>query len=64
MLIGDDFNKKGKNILKELVRLTEGDTNAKVPVKKLNETFNFERNEMKNLLEYLESKDCLTIATI
>lgn len=64
MLIGDDFNKKGKNILKELAVLTGGDTDAQVPVKKLNESFDFERNEMKNLLEYLESKECLKIATI
>ncbi len=64
MLIGDDFNKKGKNILKELAELTGKDTEVKIPVQKLNEVFNYERNEMKNLLEYLESKECLKIATI
>ena len=64
MLIGGDFNKKGKQLLSALAELSSGDTGTKISVKELNGTLNFGRNEIKNLLEYLESKECLEIATI
>jgi len=64
MLIGGDFNKKGKELLKRLKEVTEGNTNSQVSVEDLNENLRFDRNEIKNLLEYLENKECVKIATI
>ena len=64
MLIGGDFNKKGKQLLSALAELCEGDTDVDIPVKQLNENLEFGRNEIRNLLEYLENKECLVISTI
>ena len=64
MLIGGDFNKKGKDLLKELNHLSKGDTDTQVAVQVLNDVLEFDRNEIKNLLEYLENKECVKIATI
>ena len=64
MLIGGDFNKKGKDLLKQLNNLSKGDTDTQVAVQVLNDVLEFDRNEIKNLLEYLENKECVKIATI
>lgn len=64
MLIGGDFNKKGKDLLRELESLTHGNVNSQIEVEMLNDALNYDRNEIKNLLEYLENKECVKIATI
>ncbi len=64
MLIGGDFNKKGKKLLKELATLSAHQTDVQIVVNELNEALGFERNEVKNLLEYLENKECVKIETI
>lgn len=64
MLIGGDFNKKGKELLRQLHSLSEGDAEQQVTVQDLNASLQYERNEIKNLLEYLENKECVKIATI
>ncbi|MEQ9266658.1 MAG: hypothetical protein RLN81_15620 [Balneolaceae bacterium] len=64
MLIGGDFNKKGKKLLQKLLELSEGETEAQISVEALNEAFKHERKEIRNLLEYLESTGCVKINTI
>lgn len=64
MLIGGDFNEKGKALLKELFRMSGGDTKSQVKVQDLNSVLDYERNEVKNLLEYLQDKDLAKIETI
>lgn len=64
MLIGGDFNKKGKELLKKLFELSEGDTEVQISVEALNAAFKHERKEIRNLLEYLESTACVKINTI
>ncbi len=64
MLIGGDFNKKGKQLLKELADQSNHQTDVKVTVNNLNDVLGFDRNEVKNLLEYLENKECVKIETI
>lgn len=64
MLIGGDFNKKGKKLLQKLLELSEGETEAQISVEALNKVFKHERKEIRNLLEYLESTGCVKINTI
>lgn len=64
MLIGGDFNKKGKKLLQKLLELSKGETEAQVSVEALNKAFKHERKEIRNLLEYLESTGCVKINTI
>lgn len=64
MLIGGDFSKKGKKLLIELNRLSKGEIHNQIPVQLLNKTLNLDRNEIKNLLEYLENKGCVKLTTI
>ena len=64
MLIGGDFNKKGKALLKVLAELSEFNTDIKITVIDLNNELNYDRNEIKNILEYLENKECVIIETI
>lgn len=64
MLIGGDFNKKGKQLLKELSNQSDGRTDVKITVKTLSDVLGYDRNELKNLLEYLENKECVKIETI
>ncbi|HCD51876.1 MAG TPA: hypothetical protein DEQ34_05485 [Balneolaceae bacterium] len=64
MLIGGDFNKKGVQLLKTLSEMSQKDIDADVAVGDLNRALKFDRNEIKNLLEYLENKECVQIKTI
>ena len=64
MLIGGDFNKKGKHLLKELANQSDHQIDVQITVNELNEILGFDRNEVKNLLEYLENKECVKIETI
>lgn len=64
MLIGGDFNKKGKELLKKLFELSKGDVEIQISVEDLNEVFDHDRKEIRNLLEYLESTGCVKINTI
>lgn len=64
MLIGGDFNKRAKELLIALSELSDQNPNAKVAVEKLAEHFELDRAELKSMLEYLESKKLIYIATI
>ncbi|MBO6586657.1 MAG: hypothetical protein JJ953_11170 [Gracilimonas sp.] len=64
MLIGGDFNSRAKQLLLQLGELCEKDTDKKIPVEELAEELEVDRAELKNLLEYLENKELINIASI
>lgn len=64
MLLGGDFNTKAKQLLVLLATLSENNPEEKVPVKDLVDELDLDRSEFKNLLEYLDNKELITIATI
>lgn len=64
MLIGGDFNSKAKQLLALLADLSNHDPTTKVEVQNLVTELKLDRTELKNLLEYLESKELIEIATI
>lgn len=64
MLLGGDFNKKGKELLMVLSKMSGEHTGTKITVSDLNSELHYDRNEIKNLLEYLESEECVNIETI
>jgi len=64
MIIGSDFSNKNRDLLREIGRLSEGDTDKKIPVKEVNESIGMDRTELKHLLEHLEGLGLIQIATI
>ncbi len=64
MLLGGDFNSKAKQLLVLVSDLSNNDPEKKVPAKKLVEELELDRSELKNLLEYLENKELISIASI
>jgi Mn-dependent DtxR family transcriptional regulator len=64
MLIGGDFNSRAKQLLLQLGELCKKDTDKKIPVTELAEKLDVDRTELKNLLEYLENKELISIASI
>jgi hypothetical protein len=64
MLIGGDFNNRAKQLLAILSDLCDNDTDTKIPVEDLVKEMGSDRSELKNLLQYLEGRDLITIASI
>jgi len=64
MLIGSEFNKKSRHLLKKAVRLSEGDTDKKVTVQRINEELGLDRTEIRNILEYLGELGLIETVTI
>lgn len=64
MLIGGDFNTRAKQLLIRLAELSERDSGKKIPVEDLVKGLEIDRTELKNLLEYLENKELIEIASI
>lgn len=64
MLIGGDFNKKAKEVLEIVSKLSKSSKSSLVSVEKLIIKMSLDKNEMRNLLEYLDSKGCLKLETI
>lgn len=64
MIIGKDFNSKAKEILKAMYEKSEGKEALRVEVKFICTKLDIDKPEAKNLLEYLESKDCIKIETL
>ncbi|MFP8488077.1 hypothetical protein ACKGJO_03175 [Gracilimonas sp. Q87] len=64
MLIGGDFNNRAKQLLGILYELCANDTDVKIPVEDLVEELASDRSELKNLLQYLEGRDLISIASI
>ncbi len=64
MLIGGDFNNRAKQLLSILSELSDNDTESKIPVEELVKELGSDRSELKNLLQYLEGRNLITIASI
>lgn len=64
MLIGGDFNNRAKQLLSILSELSDNDTESKIPVEDLVKELGSDRSELKNLLQYLEGRNLITIASI
>ncbi|MEP1150701.1 MAG: hypothetical protein ABJH08_03135 [Balneola sp.] len=63
MIIGKDFNSKARAILGIMIEESEGRVGRRVSVQVICEIMGIDKLESKNLLEYLESKDCIKIET-
>ncbi|MGF1669996.1 MAG: hypothetical protein ACFCU6_06085 [Balneolaceae bacterium] len=64
MIIGSNFNKKCDQILIEASKLSGNRVSAKISVKDLNKNFDLDRNEMRNILEYMQNLELIEIETI
>ncbi len=64
MIIGNDFNNQAKILLQSIYNKSEGETDKRVNVKEVCTKLMIDKTEAKNLLEYLESKDCIKIETL
>ena len=64
MIIGKDFNENCKKLLIEAARLADNKSDNSISVSELNNQFDFERNEIKNYLEYLKEKNLIEIRSI
>ncbi|MEX0722727.1 MAG: hypothetical protein WD357_10370 [Gracilimonas sp.] len=64
MLIGGDFNNRAKQLLALLAERSDHRPNIKVDVVDLVEELELDRTELKNLLEYLEGRQLIEIASI
>lgn len=64
MIIGSKFSKKNQKYLRTIYELSEGDTTKKIAVSDLNEKLGLDRNQLKNVLEYLDALQLISIATI
>lgn len=64
MLIGGDFNDRAKQLLAILSDMCDNDTEVKVPVEELVKELHSDRSELKNLLQYLEGRELISIASI
>ncbi len=64
MIIGSEFSKKNQEYLREICRLSQGDTDYKLPVHDLNENLDLDRTQLKNILEYLQELGFIEIVTI
>lgn len=64
MIIGSEFSKKYQRILKEIGSLSQQDTSKQIPVKKINASLEWDRTEIKHVLEYLQELGLINIKTI
>lgn len=64
MIIGNEFSKKYHRFLKEIGCLSQNDTSRRIQVQKINDHLNFDRTEIKNVLEYLQELNYIKIETI
>jgi hypothetical protein len=64
MLIGGDFSSKAKTILITLSELSNQNPEQNIEVSSLVDTLQVDKTELKHLLQYLEEKGLISIATI
>ncbi|MTI88293.1 MAG: hypothetical protein FH748_10025 [Balneolaceae bacterium] len=64
MLIGGDFNQKAKHLILLLDQLSKSNSEQKIEVERIVKEMGMDRVEVKNLLEYLENKEFIDVATI
>lgn len=64
MIIGSEFSKKYQRFLRVTGSLSEEDTSKLIPVKKINATLEWDRIEIKHVLEYLQELGLINTKTI
>jgi len=64
MIIGNSFNKKCDQILLKAAKHSDYKAGVKVSVKELNDYFEFDRSEIKNILEFMQNRDLVELETI
>ena len=64
MIIGSEFSNTAREILTEIAHQANSNSEQIVSVDPLCSKLNLERNEAKNLLEYLEDKEYICIESI
>lgn len=64
MIIGKDFNKKCEQLLIVASMLSKIESDQNVSVLQLNESLNYDRNEMRSYLEYLADNKFLELKSI
>ena len=64
MIIGSDFSNTARMLLSEIAFQSNSNTEEIVSVDPLCTKLNLDRNEAKNLLEYLEDKEYIGIESI
>lgn len=63
MIIGNNFNSKAKQLLQKVFESSDGEVGKRINVQLICEELVFDKTEVKNLIEYLDSKDYLKIET-
>ncbi len=63
MLIGADFNRNARFLLKELAQHSNNTDGVVVEINAICEKMELDKIQAKNLLEYLENKACIVIHT-
>jgi len=63
MIIGDNFNSKAKQLLHKVFEIGEGEVDKRISVQLICEELVLDKTEVKNLIEYLDSKEYLKIET-
>lgn len=63
MIIGNDFNSKAKLVLQLILEFSEAEIDRRVSVADISDVFSSDKTEIKNIIEYLDSRDCIKIET-
>tara|TARA_R110002096_G_scaffold52042_5_gene135754 strand:- start:2811 stop:3062 length:252 start_codon:yes stop_codon:yes gene_type:complete len=63
MLIGADFNRNARVLLKHLAQCSNNTVGEVVEITSICEKMGIDKIQAKNLLEYLENKSCIVIHT-
>ncbi len=63
MVIGADFNRNARFLLKELAQISNNTDGAVVEITAICGKMELDKIQAKNLLEYLENKSCIVIHT-
>lgn len=64
MLIGKDFNEKSRQLIETALRIAGSVANVMVSVDDINAELGFERQEIRNILDYLQDLGYVRIETI
>ena len=64
MIIGSEFSQKYHQLIQKIGELSEGDTRQIISVHNVNMGLQFDRSEIKSVLEYLQNLGYIDIETI
>lgn len=64
MIIGSEFSEKYQQFFKKIGRLSENDPTNKISVQNINAGLDWDRTEIRNVLEHFEELGYINIETI